>query len=71
MSQVAKAKRSLDGSIVVSTGAARGIGLATAQALLRRGAQVVIGDRTERMAQAVYGRDTALPAMLSAAIGHG
>ncbi|QZH58432.1 SDR family oxidoreductase [Mycolicibacterium farcinogenes] len=33
------------GKVVVITGAARGIGFATAQALLARGAQVVIGDR--------------------------
>jgi len=33
------------GRTIVITGAARGIGFATAQALLRRGAKVVIGDR--------------------------
>src|SRR5579884_1996416 len=33
------------GKTVVITGAARGIGLATAQALLARGARVIIGDR--------------------------
>ena len=33
------------GKVVVVTGAARGIGRATAEALLARGARVVIGDR--------------------------
>jgi len=33
------------GRTIVITGAARGIGYATAQALLARGARVVIGDR--------------------------
>src|SRR3984885_7285803 len=33
------------GKTIVITGAARGIGYATAQALLARGARVVIGDR--------------------------
>jgi NAD(P)-dependent dehydrogenase (short-subunit alcohol dehydrogenase family) len=35
----------IKGRTVVITGAARGIGLATAKALLARGARVVIGDR--------------------------
>ncbi|MGH3554177.1 MAG: SDR family NAD(P)-dependent oxidoreductase, partial [Mycobacterium sp.] len=35
----------ISGKTVVITGAARGIGQATAKALLARGARVVIGDR--------------------------
>ena len=35
----------INGRTVVVTGAARGIGYATARALLARGARVVIGDR--------------------------
>jgi short-subunit dehydrogenase len=35
----------IEGRTIAITGAARGIGLATANALLRRGARVVIGDR--------------------------
>lgn len=37
--------RTISGKTVVITGAARGIGYATAQALLGEGAQVVVGDR--------------------------
>ena len=36
--------RSLDGKVVAITGGARGIGLATAQACLRAGMSVAIGD---------------------------
>ena len=36
---------SIRGKTIVITGAARGIGCATAKALLARGARVVIGDR--------------------------
>jgi len=42
----------IDGKTVVITGAARGIGFATARALLRRGARVVIGDRDVALTEA-------------------
>ncbi len=42
---------SISGKTVVITGAARGIGFATAKALLRRGARVVIGDRDVALAE--------------------
>ena len=42
---MAKQPRPLAGRVVAITGAARGIGYATAKALLARGARVVIGDR--------------------------
>jgi NAD(P)-dependent dehydrogenase (short-subunit alcohol dehydrogenase family) len=41
---LAKAQRSLGGRVVVITGGARGIGRATAAALIARGARVAIGD---------------------------
>lgn len=44
------------GSTVVITGAARGIGLATAEALVRRGARVVIGDRDVALGESAVAR---------------
>ncbi len=44
-------KRELRGKIVVITGGARGIGAATAQALVTHGARVVIGDLDEDLAR--------------------
>src|SRR5579884_3596534 len=41
---MAKAPRSLAGQVVAITGGGRGIGRATAAALIRRGARVAIGD---------------------------
>lgn len=41
---MAKVARSLDGRVVAITGGARGIGRATAEALVRKGARVAIGD---------------------------
>ncbi|GGL09925.1 SDR family oxidoreductase [Nocardia jinanensis] len=43
----AQLSRRIEGKVVAVTGAARGIGLATAKALHRRGAKVVIGDIDE------------------------
>jgi NAD(P)-dependent dehydrogenase (short-subunit alcohol dehydrogenase family) len=45
---------------VVITGAARGIGFATAEALLRRGARVVIGDRDIALGESAVARLTNL-----------
>lgn len=44
------------GKTVVITGAARGIGFATAEALLRRGARVVIGDRDVALEESAVAR---------------
>ena len=41
---MAKQRRSLSGKVVAITGAARGIGRATAEALIRKGCKVAIGD---------------------------
>ena len=55
------------GKTVVITGAARGIGFATAKALLQKGARVVIGDRDVAIAEAAvaelnrFGRVTGHP----------
>jgi NADP-dependent 3-hydroxy acid dehydrogenase YdfG len=46
----------IKGKTIVITGAARGIGFATARALLARGAQVVIGDRDLATLEAAVGR---------------
>ncbi|MGE0216187.1 SDR family oxidoreductase [Mycolicibacterium sp.] len=48
------------GKTVAITGAARGIGFATAQALLRRGAQVVIGDREVALQESAVAKLSAL-----------
>ena len=45
MKTVRSAANNINGKTIVITGAARGIGFATAEALLRQGARVVIGDR--------------------------
>ena len=48
---MAKAPRSLDGQVVAITGGARGIGRATAAALIRHGARIAIGDIDESLAE--------------------
>jgi len=48
---MAKAPRSLAGRVVAITGGARGIGRATAAALIAKGARVAIGDIDEQLAQ--------------------
>ena len=48
---MAKAPRSLAGRVVAITGGARGIGRATAAALIAKGARVAIGDIEEQLAQ--------------------
>jgi NAD(P)-dependent dehydrogenase (short-subunit alcohol dehydrogenase family) len=62
---MAKAPRSLAGRVVAITGGARGIGRATAVALIARGARVAIGDidaaLAERTAQELGGGTVALP----------
>src|SRR5689334_4670783 len=57
---MAKARRSLVGSVVAITGGARGIGRATAAALIAQGAKVAIGDL-----------DAALAAGTAQELGHG
>jgi NAD(P)-dependent dehydrogenase (short-subunit alcohol dehydrogenase family) len=48
---MAKQRQALSGRVVAITGAARGIGKATATALVRRGARVAIGDLDLRLAE--------------------
>jgi NAD(P)-dependent dehydrogenase (short-subunit alcohol dehydrogenase family) len=48
---MAKERRSLSGKVVAITGGARGIGKATASALVRKGARVAIGDLDLTLAQ--------------------
>ena len=61
---MAKEPRSLAGRVVAITGGARGIGRATAAALVRKGAKVAIGDLdvelAERTAQELGGGTLAL-----------
>jgi NADP-dependent 3-hydroxy acid dehydrogenase YdfG len=62
---MAKQPRSLTGKVVAITGGARGIGRATAAALVRRGAKVALGDLdaglAERAAAELGGGTIALP----------
>jgi NAD(P)-dependent dehydrogenase (short-subunit alcohol dehydrogenase family) len=48
---MAKAPRSLAGDVVAITGGARGIGRATAAALIAQGARVAIGDIDAALAE--------------------
>jgi len=62
---MAKERRSLSGKVVAITGGARGIGKATATALVGKGCRVAIGDLdldlAERTAQGLGGGTVALP----------
>jgi NAD(P)-dependent dehydrogenase (short-subunit alcohol dehydrogenase family) len=62
---MAKERRSLSGKVVAITGGARGIGKATAQALVRKGCRVAIGDLdlplAEETAAGLGGGSVALP----------
>ena len=62
---MAKQRRSLSGKVVAITGGARGIGKATATALVRKGCRVAIGDLelelAEQTAAGLGGGTIALP----------
>src|SRR6187551_3650750 len=62
---MAKERRSLSGKVVAITGGARGIGKATAAALVRKGCRVAIGDidfeLAERTAAELGAGTVALP----------
>jgi NAD(P)-dependent dehydrogenase (short-subunit alcohol dehydrogenase family) len=62
---MAKERRSLSGKVVAITGGARGIGKSTAEALVRRGCRVAIGDLdldlAEKTAAALGGGVVAMP----------
>ncbi|HKZ14553.1 MAG TPA: SDR family oxidoreductase [Solirubrobacterales bacterium] len=62
---MAKQRRSLNGRVVAITGGARGIGKATAEALVRRGSRLAIGDvdlaLAEQTAAELGGSTVALP----------
>src|SRR5262245_32251918 len=62
---MAKERRSLSGKVVAITGGARGIGKATASALVAKGSRVAIGDLdlglAERTASGLGGGTIALP----------
>ena len=53
---MAKERRSLSGKVVAITGGARGIGKATAAALVRKGCRVAIGDLQVEMAEETAAR---------------
>ena len=55
---MAKAPRSLAGKVVAITGGARGIGRATASALIAQGARIAIGDIDSSLAQRTAGRSS-------------
>ena len=53
---MAKVRRSLAGKVVAITGGARGIGRATAAALITQGARLAIGDIDASLAQTTAGQ---------------
>ena len=66
---MAKERRSLNGKVVAITGGARGIGKATATALVRKGCRIAIGDLelelAEQTASELGGGTVALPPLKS------